>query len=215
MTADPLEILRNLFLPSACVSCGAPDTWWCPGCDSRLDSGAGRLVPVGDVLVSAAAGYDGALRDLILGLKEHQVTALARPAGRLLDRAVRDHPAFGCADAMVPVPASARSWRHRGFDVLELLVAGTTALPVEHRLSWCRRPRSQKSLARSDRADNLQGALVATESSRRVIVVDDVVTTGATVREAVRAIRAVGGSVVGVAAVGHTGAGDQPIRPSR
>ncbi len=162
------------------------------------------LARVADLSVCAAATYEGATRSLILGLKERHLTALAQPVGTLLRRAIREHPQFREATAIIPVPGSSRGWRSRGFDVLDLVLGQATPLPVTHCLAWDRRRRAQKSLTRSARVSNLVDALTCQEAVSRALVVDDVVTSGATVTEAIRAIEAAGGSVVGIASVAHT-----------
>ncbi len=201
---DHLGVLRRLLLPVACVGCGAPHTWWCPTCSADLEGGGIVVLPGSDLAASTAAGYQGVGRDLVLGLKERHITALAVPLSALLVRAIRDNPDFVRGRVIVPVPATRRSRMRRGFDVLDLLLAAGAPLPVVPCLEWVRRPRSQKSLDRPERARNLAGALEARFAARGVILVDDVITTGATAREAVRAIRAVGGSVVAVASAFHT-----------
>lgn len=162
------------------------------------------LAHTADLTVCAAARYEGATRSLILGLKERHLTALAQPVGTLLHRAIREHPQIATATAIVPVPGSSRGWRSRGFDVVDLALGREPPLPVTHCLAWDRRRRAQKSLTRSARVSNLVDALTCQEVVPRALVVDDVVTSGATVTEAIRAIKAAGGSVVGIASVAHT-----------
>lgn len=207
---DHLGVLRRLLVPIACVGCGRPHTWWCPRCAADVGGGGCAQLPGSDLILSSAAQYRGAGRDLVLGLKERHITALAVPLSALLVRAIRDHPDFGQGRVIVPVPATGRSRRRRGFDVVDLLLSAGPPLPVSRCLVWRRRPRSQKSLHRLERARNLAGALEARSEARSVILVDDVVTTGATTREAVRAVRAAGGTVVAVASVCHTPASVRP-----
>nr|WP_254628445.1 phosphoribosyltransferase family protein [Plantibacter sp. MCCC 1A11337] len=74
-------------------------------------------------------------------------------------------------------------------------------------LRWARQPADQRDFGRAERLENLAGALVAARrlDGRRFLLVEDVVTTGATVGEAVRAMRDGGGLVVGVVALARVG----------
>jgi ComF family protein len=99
---------------------------------------------------------------------------------------------------LVVVPGSRAAYRRRGYHPVELLLrrAGIRYLRA---LRHTRRVDSQKALGAHDRSRNLEGAFAATRdlTGRRLLVVDDVVTTGATIAEAIRALEAAGGRVVG------------------
>lgn len=198
-----LAPLRRLFLPSQCVACHCPDTWWCAGCDAALTTAAGAVRDIDGLVVTTAAPYEGVARDLVLGGKEHLVTATGAPLGRLLARAARVHPSMAADVVLVPVPATRRSWVTRGFDPVELMVRHS-GLPWARSLSWGRRTEPQKRLGRHHRERNMAGAMVARRPPARALVVDDVITTGSTVTEATRALRAAGGHVIGAAGAVHT-----------
>jgi len=159
-----------------------------------------------------AGSYDGLLRDLVVAHKEHRRLALARPLGRLLPLAIEvaievavEVPA-GRTLALVPVPSSVDSVRARGHDPL-LRMTRVAAARLRRRgihcsvaplLAHARTVRDQAGLSSVARVANLEGAFVAvprrsrSRSGSEVVVVDDVVTTGASLAEAVRALRAVG-----------------------
>ena len=120
-----------------------------------------------------------------------------------LDRAIRASPQIATATALVPVPGSSRGWRSRGFDVVDLALGREPPLPVAHCLTWDRRRRAQKSLTRSARVSNLVDALSCRVTVPQALIVDDVVTSGSTVTEAIRSIEAAGVSVVGIVGVAH------------
>jgi predicted amidophosphoribosyltransferase len=161
--------------------------------------------------------YDGALRSLVLAHKEQGRLALAGPLGTALANAVL----AGCgrhAVAVVPVPSTRAAVRRRGRDptdrmaraaVVELHRRGVRAsrLPA---LFHVRAVRDQAGLSGSERMTNLTGALavrpsaMALVSGRRVVVVDDVLTTGATLAEATRALTCAGASVAALATVAAT-----------
>jgi predicted amidophosphoribosyltransferase len=135
-------------------------------------------------------------------------TALG-PAGAL---DLRSAPSPGPVIELVSVPPSRAAWRRRGYDPVTLLCrsarfssagfasAGVPSIRYSHVrvLAPTRRTRSQKTLDETDRATNLAGSLRATRdlTGRCFVIVDDVLTTGATLVEAHRAISASGGQVI-------------------
>ena len=148
----------------------------------------------GGLPVVTALRYEGVVRRVILALKEQErldvAGHLAAPlAAAIAAAAVR-------RAELVPVPTSRAAYRRRGFDPVALLLrrAGFRSARV---LRHARSTGRQKSLGVAERAANLRGALAARRPlhGRSFVLVDDVLTTGATLDEAARAIRAAGGSV--------------------
>ena len=164
---------------------------------------------------AAALAYERVIRALLLAHKEHGRLALVRPLGGLLAGAVCLVAPPGSAPfLLVPVPSAPQAVRARGHDHARRLAARAArtlrgeqwpvrALPL---LSLTRTVADQAGLSTTERAANLAGALVARRMlvGHRVIVVDDVVTTGATLIEAARALRAAGADVQGAAVVAAT-----------
>lgn len=140
---------------------------------------------------------------VVRALKEDGRTPLARD----LAPALRD--AVICAGwqpgvLVVPVPTSRAAFRRRGFRVIEV-IARRAALPLRSLLRPARRTQDQRGLGISARRRNLTDAFVAQDAAGlRVIVIDDVITTGATLEEAARALRAAGATIVGAATVAGT-----------
>ena len=141
------------------------------------------------------------------------------------DHAARDDAARAQAPGaagpfeIVTIPTSRSSYRRRGYDPVALLVR-RMGIDVERRvLVHTRQPERQKTLDRQARSANLVGSLRASHSlsARRFVIVDDVMTTGATLEEAARAIRSAGGEVVGAATLAHTAKlfGDSRVNLSR
>ncbi|WP_292832248.1 phosphoribosyltransferase family protein [Microbacterium sp.] len=150
--------------------------------------------------VTSAVAFEGPAARMIRAFKEEGRTALARTLGPLLASA-----AVGYGDAVVvPVPSSASAMRRRGYPTAELLARRGGLQPVRL-LSGTGAPADQRGLGRTDRERNVAGTLRARGcAGARVVIVDDVVTTGATLREAARALEAAGACVIGAATVATT-----------
>jgi predicted amidophosphoribosyltransferase len=174
--------------------------------------------------LDAAFAYRGTVRALVLELKlrgrTDLVPVLAPRFGALVDRALADVPGA----LLVRVPPSRTGSRRRGFDPVVLLLrrAHGADSAVRARRRSCRAPRGalrrvraptrttgrpaspagrrahgQKERTALERVEATVGTLRAAHvTGREVVVVDDVVTTGVTMAEAVRAVRAAGGRVV-------------------
>ena len=154
----------------------------------------------------AAARYEGPLRDSVHALKFEARRTLAQP---LADLIVEQCGAGLAADvdALVPVPLSRARERERGFNQAHLIAEHLAArLGRRVEAGWLTRVRptaSQSDLGAEERRVNVRGAFVAAArvAGRHVVLVDDVLTTGATAAECVRALRAAGARVVGVLSV--------------
>lgn len=188
--------------------------------------------PPGLARAVATAPYEGLVKAMVIGLKERQLLGLSRPLGDLLalavDRLVA-RTAPGSPVVLVPVPSRRSSVRARGFDstralavraarVLEGDGAGQAAAARPTTVAPLLRTRvglqDQAGLDARGRAANLAGALTCpagglrrlarTHPAALVVLCDDVITTGATAREAQRALAEVGLPIVGIATVAAT-----------
>ena len=146
--------------------------------------------------------YDAASMNLILSLKYRGKIQLAKPLGGLLLAAFLEHWDAGDIDIVIPVPLFQKRFKQRGFNQAFVLIqywknlAGElnvdlSGLQIEREALVRNRPTAtQTGLGRKERMDNIKNAFSVTESrkiaGKRVLLVDDVYTTGATVDECSR-----------------------------
>ncbi len=219
--------LTDLLLGSACVGCARPGRALCVACVRDLDAGARPASPdprpSGLPPVWTASSYDGTARAALLAHKERGRTSLAGPLGtalsRALDAAVEDASSRAASGLLVvPVPSSRNAVRTRGHDPLAR-IARRAAAQLRARglrvfvcpgLRLGRPVADQAGLDAAARRRNLAGAFEVrgrfrtSLTSRPVVVVDDVMTTGATLAESAEALRRADVDVVAAAVVAAT-----------
>lgn len=197
--SDAVAAVIGVLLPVRCLGCGAPDRALCAGCRADLAARPRRVRLVAGARLDAAFEYEGLVRTLLLELKLRGRVDVATPLGRRTGDLVRQALAAAPPGTRVlRVPPSPRGRRRRGFDPVVLLLArggvrGTGALRRVRRSDRG----GQKERTALERVDATVGTLRAVGvQGRDVVLVDDVVTTGVTMAEAVRAVRAGGGRVL-------------------
>jgi predicted amidophosphoribosyltransferase len=204
--------LVELVLPLTCVACGAAGESLCAGCrppGARLAPAAGN--PAAGIDTASCGDYEGALRTAVLSYKERGRRDLAGPLGELLAGAVRLVLAEAGATSatLIPVPSAPAAVRARGFEHMRRLArhagSATGCRPVPE-LRLQRRVVDSAGLSLQARSDNLAGAMRAGpfRAGLPAVVVDDITTSGATLREAVRALDAAGWPVLGAAVLAVT-----------
>ena len=153
--------------------------------------------------VHAAVPYDGVARAALLAFKEQGATGLATALAAPFGVAVT--AALTPGAVVVAIPSSRAARRRRGYEPLTVLAAraGIRLTPV---FAPARTPAVQKALGVADRRANLDGAFALDRavSGLRVLLVDDVLTTGATLSAAAGVLRAGGAEVVGAAVLAAT-----------
>ncbi len=210
-------MISSLFFPPVCPGCGlllragvCPTLPLCRGCAREHLA----LPPEAVVLdqIWATHGYGGPLLRALARLKFHGQPAWAGPLGAVLSASpVLRHD----WDALVPVPLHPTRLRERGYNQSALLARfARPHLPAPRpplRPGWLVRPRataSQHRLPAAQRGENLRGAFAvprpALVAGRRVLLVDDVTTTGATLATARTALLAAGAVEVGALALLRT-----------
>lgn len=206
-----MRTLLDLILPAACGGCGRAGTTWCAACAAVLAGPPVRVRPRTDPGVPcwALAPYAGPAGSAVLAIKERGRRDLAAPLGLALARGLaqlraRDRPLI-----LVPAPSRRAAARGRGGDPVSHVARIATgwlrdcrAVPV---LRVWRGVHDSVGLSPGERRHNLRGRVwvgsdvrMRTEWSPKheVVVVDDVLTTGATATESVRALEGAGLPVV-------------------
>lgn len=156
--------------------------------------------------------YDGGLRQAVLKIKHAHYEALARGLGQRLARTINQRPYALQPEIVVPVPMfwPQRLWRGtNAAETLALALASELSLPIATDLLICRRwLQKQSTLKADERRRNVRHAFRASWrfniQGARILVVDDVLTTGATAHEAARALHQAGTKAVYVAAVARS-----------
>ena len=218
-------MLTDMVLPLECGGCGAPSTRWCDACAQTIRTRAGeptlvtpRLDP--GVPVLTLGRYAGPRRQAILAVKEHGRTDLVGPLGDALGAGLTTLLTWGVVATplvVVPAPTRAMAARRRGGDPVARIarVAAALAPPgvtVVDALRMRALTKDSVGLSASARQRNVTGRIRLRRSAAGslvgsvvddVIVVDDVVTTGATASESVRVLQTAGACVAAVLTVAN------------
>jgi predicted amidophosphoribosyltransferase len=207
----------DLVLPLECGGCAAPSTRWCEACARELAMGpdAPRVVsPRIDpgVPVFALGRYAGARRQVIVAMKDRGRSDLVTPLSQALALGVHRLLGWGLLDVpLTIVPAPTRNWaaRRRGGDPVSRVATLATAdhphITVVRALRMKALARDSAGLGSAARERNIAGRVLLTRrrlpADGEVLLVDDIVTTGATARESVRVLQTAGARVSAVLAL--------------
>lgn len=191
----------ELVLPQHCAGCGTGGHLLCPACKRDFAAPPKLVFPrtPPHVPVYALGPYADPYRRAVLSMKERRHLAVRRQLGAVLAAALDHLEARGDIPhgvVLVPAPTRPKSARERGGDPVEQVcrASGRTTVPV---LSLAQSTADQSGLDEQARRANLAGAVrVAGVPRGQVVVVDDVVTTGATLQASVAALLASGADVV-------------------
>ena len=208
-----LDYILNLLFPVTCVHCHAqvPERRWggaCPECWSSLIpleppfcvkcgepapaiEGLCGLCIKGEHIFDFARSallFTRTLREIIHHLKYSDRVSLAKPLGDILKQCL-DREAF-TGNLVIPVPLHRSRERERGFNQAELIAAQLGLTVATRILKRLKNTPSQTGLSRNERKRNLASAFeVMSEVKGRIIVVDDVYTTGSTMNEIARTLK--------------------------
>lgn len=221
----PLDYLLHLLFPDRCLFCrtvlSAPGNMpLCPPCSAGFTS-AGTLCPRCDLFYGgddlcprcqraavplqslfALSRYDQQWRQLIHDLKYHGRRSLARPLGLWLGYELL-RTGYCRPQLVVPLPLHRRREKERGFNQSFLMAkyaAQVLQVPCCQILQKNRETISQTKISRSERKLNVAGAFICVDPPPKgsvVLLIDDIYSTGATMREAASALQQKGANIFG------------------
>ena len=212
-----MKPVLDLILPVECGGCGAPSTRWCESCSAAMEVHTDEphlVTPRVDpgVPVFALGRYAGPRRQSIVGAKEHGRRDLVAPLSRALALGIHRLTVWGIVATpltVVPAPTRRAAARRRGGDPVARIAltatAGHPGITVVHALRTVGCARDSVGLTTTARERNIAGRVRLTGSAppNEVLIVDDIVTTGATAREAVWVLAAAGCQVAAVLTLAH------------
>jgi len=216
-----LEAAIGWLAPPQCVSCGVEGSTVCGACAStklipygQRCFGCGTLTELGRTCsrcrrfgsparVWVTTNHEGAARDLLHAFKFEQQRAAADSLALLMAATFVENNGADYPDYLViPVPTATKRVRQRGFDHAQLLARsvarklGLNYQPVLARLGQTRQVGSKRADRIAQMADKYLVKNSARVSGQKILLIDDVVTTGATLNTAARALRLAGATRV-------------------
>ena len=199
--------LLDLLLPPSCAGCGRYGERLCVACRTSFRPAATAadrfVIPdaatvIGDELevATAAFAYEGVLRRVLSRLKYGGAARLARPLAQAAAPHLADIAEVAPRGVLVPVPVHPERLRQRGYNQAELIareLSPIVSMPVAPILERLRPTRQQHRLNRAERLRNLRRAFALRRGSlapETVVLVDDILTTSATLEACAAAVRA-------------------------
>lgn len=213
------QTLLDLISPPRCVNCEAANSWLCDACQNQIDIIKEPVCQICGTPLSGESSSclqcshhplksmngirvvaffeDNPIRPAIHALKYRNHKAIADTLAQLLADAYQRYNIV--ADVIMPVPLHASRYKERGYNQSELLTRGLSYrlnIPLDTRtLVRTRKTKSQMKLGAEERHQNVTGAFTVRESRlkpRRILLIDDVCTTGSTLDACAAALKASG-----------------------
>ena len=204
----------DFLLPQKCIHCHSiSKSSLCDLCQPELTQPTRIARYIDGVPIYSSLVYDGVIRSTIIGMKERGLRALAVHLTEILTRNLLDlHQNLKAEFIGVPIPSNKNSRRLRGFDHLSLI------LPKDSPKEFCefdpralqviRKVKDQQQLTLKDRQKNLVNAYEfrprLLPRTRKYVLIDDVITTGSSIRAGIAAVRAGGGEVLAATTLAHS-----------
>ena len=214
------NILLDLFFPKFCIGCNTEGTWLCqnckgeilpvqmqvcPKCNKMSQSGkyclrCGKDSALKGIVVSLYF-EEGATKELIHNFKYNSIKELTPFLGEKMVQVLRDNPTK--IDIITFVPVHVMRMASRGYNQAELLaeyVSQKIEIKIEKLLTKTRNTKRQVGLKRQQRKNNLSGAFKANQnvdiSNKKILIIDDVTTTGQTLEECAKVLKNAGAKEV-------------------
>jgi ComF family protein len=204
---EVLDRLLETLFPACCVGCGRPPVALCSACLGRARRAAGSMGATPPSPVDrwvAVFAYEGAVREALARLKYRNARSVLPGLAAALVERLREEP-MGPVDVVTWPPTTAARRRERGFDQAEHLARAVgRGLGVPVRPCLARRAGPSQTGRSAEERRHGPGFQPGPVTGLRVLVVDDVATTGATLAAAARALRSAGARWVGAATVART-----------
>jgi competence protein ComFC len=183
---------------------------FCPYCKSFLEEGdttCGFCKSAGEfsedhkiLLVRSLGRFDDYYQELIHRFKYGKKIPLGKRLGQRLGETINDDSIFLESDFLIPVPLHKSRYRERGFNQSDIVAEGISKITglsvLKNVLKRKKNTKDQTNLSREQREENVRGAFVVSEpemiNGKKIILVDDVITTGATLSECARMLKQAG-----------------------
>lgn len=187
------EALYLIYPPDdKCICCGEDFIGLCPVCTSEIK----RVKDNKDNYYSYAY-YNGVIKKIILNFKYKKVFLAGSILSDFLIELIKENNIV--ADSIFFVPASKKSIKKRGFNQCEVMSKGigeALSIPVYKSLIKVKETKEQKTLSKYDREKNIKDAFSIKRpeevKDKKIILIDDVITTGATIKECEKTLRKFG-----------------------
>ena len=194
--------IATALFPNRCPYCRKviePQEYACSQCRKKLPTMVYHRFALGGTPCSAALPYQDEYADAVKRYKFGKKASFARPLAVVMFRAAQESFDLDRFDVVTWVPMRRQEKRRRRFDHAELLaqeLATMAGLPCDELLEKYKKNRPQHSLKRSEREQNVRGVYRVPDKSlvknKRILLVDDIITTGSTLGECVRMLRRAG-----------------------
>ena len=210
-----MKSFSDLLFPERCISCGVLGSTLCTKCRRSWSPRIYRThLTSAKLTVTSSILYSTVAQRIILAAKESQIKVADRLVADAIEHSITQVLSLDWIDTLIPIPSRSSATRLRGRQFVEsvtTIAARSSGVAIATPLIHSRKIRDQSGLSHQQRRNNLDGALVVErrdEPLGRVLLVDDLITTGATLAEAARALRYAGIEVIGAV----TAALAQPVR---
>lgn len=191
--------LLDLFYPTSCVVCGVAPSPLCQSCQRPAEAHQGL---VAGLHLRYSHSLDAELLQIMRAFKDRKLVALSGYLANQLDAALEQ----AHFEYFAVPPTNRSNFRKRGFHPIQHLVDRSRILGSKPQIrpQTIRQVKDQRELDKAGRAANLGGSLAFPPGSGQLLIIDDVVTTGATVGEMARAARMAGYQPVGICAIAYS-----------